>query len=135
MGAWGTGPFDNDDAGDWANELEERGADAIREVFSEVADNGEDYVEGDLGSAVLAAAEVVARLHGRPGSDPVPEVVQHWIDEHRDLAADEGLITSARHAVDLVLGETSELLELWEEGGKSADWQAGVEDLRRRLDG
>ena len=60
MGAWGSGPFENDDACDWLDELADSGVAALREALA-LADAA-DYLEAPDGSVVVAAAEVVVGL-------------------------------------------------------------------------
>src|SRR5690348_12526834 len=63
MGTWGTGPFDNDGAGDWLETWKESGAalpDYVRATLTEVLDNHE-YLEVDDGQYAVAAAAVTAR--------------------------------------------------------------------------
>lgn len=62
MGAWGYGPFDNDDAMDFIHELAERSGEVesvLREAMREAAD-GRDYLDRDQVSAAIVAACVVA---------------------------------------------------------------------------
>jgi hypothetical protein len=58
MGAWGEGPFDNDDAGDWAHEFD--GVDEATgvQVLTDALDLGEagDYLEAPEGTTAVAAA-------------------------------------------------------------------------------
>ena len=60
MGAWGHGPFDNDDAGDWVFELEDSGVSALRSALQ--LDGG--YVEAPEAAAGVAAAAVVGVARG-----------------------------------------------------------------------
>ena len=115
MGAWGTGPFENDDAMDWVAELEgTRDLSAVRSALEAVT-AAEDYVDAPVGSIALAPAEVVAALRGRPIDDVPPEVTD-WVVRQRGLF-DAALLTMASQAVQIVLSESSrsELSELWNE--------------------
>jgi hypothetical protein len=117
MGAWGDGPFDNDDAADWAAELDAAAPaerlDVIRAALTAAA--SADYVDADDGQRAVAAAAVVAAQ--RPGGPPLdtsyaPRILADGIvldvpDELRDLAA---------AALDRAAGEDSELAELWDDG-------------------
>ncbi len=63
MGAWGVLAFDNDEANDWAYELEETGdLSAVQSALAAVDAAGADYLDGDTASEALAACEVLARL-------------------------------------------------------------------------
>ena len=60
MGTWGTGPFDNDDAGDWVYELEEAtDLGLVREPLRTALDT-DDYLELAEGNNAIAAAAIVA---------------------------------------------------------------------------
>ncbi len=54
MGAWGSGPFENDDACDWLDELADSGVAALRAALA-LADDAE-YLEAPDGSVIVAAA-------------------------------------------------------------------------------
>jgi hypothetical protein len=131
MGAWGVESFANDDALDWAAELEEADGHArMRAALEAVTEAEGEYLEAPQCSAALAAAEVVAALRGRPAAD-LPENVAAWVAAHRG-AADEGLADLARRAVESVEAR-SELRELWEESDDFAAWRADLAALRARL--
>ena len=133
MGAWGVLAFDNDSANDWAYGLD--GTDdltLVEAALSDVDAIGSGYLEVDAASAALAACEVLARLQGRPGyTDTYNAKVDLWVAAH-PLDVPTSLVTRASSAIDRVLGENSELRELWDESGPD-DWLAGVADLRSRL--
>jgi hypothetical protein len=133
MGAWGVLAFDNDTANDWAYELE--GADdltLVESALDEVAAAGNCYLDADLACNALAACEILARLQGRPGyTNAYTETVDTWVATHRITPPTE-LLARASAILDTVLGEGSELRELWDETD-GADWRASVEDLRQRL--
>src|SRR3979490_726956 len=116
MGAWGTGPFDNDEAADFAGGLDDLGgaarADAVREALTRAAEQAEFLDADDAAVAVAAAALVAAQC---PGGDEVDSVhgpresLPQLPDDVRSLAA---------VALDRVLADDSELKELWEEAEK-----------------
>jgi hypothetical protein len=130
MGAWGSGPFENDDACDWVYELEEsHDLTACLSTLMSVRTTT-DYLELDGGAQAIAAAEVVAALSGRARSD-LPEAVDAWISQHPiDPTADDLALAVA--ALDRVLAPDSEIRALWAESGDEP-WRSGVDDLRDRL--
>ena len=137
MGAFGPGSFENDDALDFAAELEASGADALSEVL-ERAVGGDGVRDAGLGAAALAAAEVVAALAGRPSRE-LPDEVKLWVaDAGAGLAAGEveRLLGLARRAVAVVTGGDAELARLWAatKPTETAGWRASVADLGRRLE-
>src|SRR4051812_5482993 len=92
MGAWDTGPFDNDGAMHWVADLERDGTGAVRAALSRALDEG--YIDATTGEEAVAAAEVVAASHGAPRSD-LPPAVRGWIDAHGGDVG-EGLVATAR---------------------------------------
>lgn len=132
MGAWDIGPFDNDDASDWLADLEDTGdfsliQDALR-IITEMDDD--DYIEAGDGNIAIAAAEIVAALHGNPNAD-LPENAQTWVEEFEDVDAGP-LISSARAALKR-LRANSEVKQQWEESGDLKRWLAQMTDLDKRL--
>jgi hypothetical protein len=131
MGAWGTGPFENDDAADWAYELEEASElSPVRQALSATLDT-DGYLELPEGACAVAAAAVVAAtfdgdVRGFPGE------IAEWIDRHPDAAGRQ----DARLAVDAlerVTSEESELRALSEQSGDAEGWRRAMETLRVRL--
>lgn len=142
MGAWGTGPFDNDDAADFSAELREvADADEANEVcsraFRRVSTAG--YPEVSEVSEAIAAAVVVAVAAGGnaellvtpygPGTRASGLLAQ-W------PTAQFGLLKAlASAALDRILdpeGE-NEWTELWQESGNLDEAQAALEPVRAAL--
>ena len=126
MGTWGSGPFDNDDAADWAWRLM---PDVDERVVAETLTPRAEGAPRD--AAVVAAAEVVAAGVGRPHPE-LPESVAAWLDARRDRPW-AGLVPLAIAAVERVRGG-SELDDLWDEAGDDA-WSFEVDELLDRLRG
>lgn len=136
MGAWGTGVFDNDGAGDFLALLEdaepsEREA-VIREAFEAVTDpDADDYLEVDAGQEAIAAAAVIAAVHNnRPVTDE-DSVVQFAATDLPPATPE--LRTLAVKVLNRVTGPDSEWRELWEETDDSAAALATVNELRSSL--
>ncbi len=67
MGAWGYGPFENDDAMDFVGDLETAtGTGHLSTILYAISDDRTEYVEAPESSVAIAAAEVVAALLGHP---------------------------------------------------------------------
>lgn len=130
MGAWGAGPFENDDASDWVYEIEP--SEDAATVRAALAVGDVDYIEVDEGSIAVSAAEVVAASIGRPRSD-LPEEIVAWVARNgshlRPVDA-----SAAISAVERVLGEDSEIKELWDDAGDDS-WERSVRELLGRLSG
>jgi len=134
MGAWGASAFDNDEACDWASDLvgmkDLSLVDAAFKVVEEASGKG---LEAHDATNALAACEVLARLRGHPGyNNPYTEGVDAWVAAHR-IDPPRAMLLRAEAVISQVLGERSELRELWGEDGDGAEWREAVEYLRRRL--
>jgi Domain of unknown function (DUF4259) len=133
MGAWGPLAFDNDEANDWAFDLDTaRDLTLVEETFAVVEQSVGRLLEQPEASEALAACEVLARLRGHPGyQNAYTAKVDEWVESHR-IDPPAGLIARGNAVIDRVLGDDSELRELWEESGPD-EWLAAVEDLRARM--
>lgn len=131
MGAWDIGPFDNDDAADWLYQLEESDdTSVIAAALDSVTEVGDDYLEAPDCSCALAAAEIVAALHGHPMAG-LSDEAKAWLEKNRGLDVSE-LVEEAVAAVQRVR-TNSELKELWEESDELPKWEASLDDVTRRL--
>jgi hypothetical protein len=125
MGAWGSGPFENDDAADWRYLLLDGGgpevvADALRAVLA-AGGTGITAASNAVGAAAVVAAGLgVADLQ-------IPDDVGERLAAI-DAAAWPPLAPEAVRALDRVLTE-SELRDLWDEADDSA-WSAETRALR-----
>lgn len=134
MGAWGTGVFDNDTACDWADDLAEtNNLSAIEAALDKVLASGAEYIEAPDAEEALAAAEVIARLQGNAGfSDAYTETINTWVEENK-LNVSAALANKACSALERILLEPSELMELWEESDEFGVWKSVVENLKSRI--
>ncbi|WP_031014603.1 DUF4259 domain-containing protein [Streptomyces sp. NRRL F-5727] len=133
MGTWDIGPFDNDTAADFSYRVDEaadgKKADVLLAAFREVTGTGDDYLDADFGAeAIAAAALVAAQCEGGEAVTTSYGPKQPLGDLPVELRAE------AVAALDRVLAEPSELLELWEESD-GEEWKAGVLRLRGVLAG
>lgn len=130
-GAWGEGPFDNDDAQDWLMECSRSaGAGTIAAAIDAALRPG--YLEADAGSVAVAAAEVIASSDGKgpatTSADAAPCLAKTRSPEVRALTP------RARQAIARVSdARSSELAQLWS-AGKSNRWAAGISQLATRLE-
>jgi hypothetical protein len=129
MGAWSHEPFGNDDANDWAYELEDvRDLSFVERAIDEAL-NTEEYLEAPEGSNAVAAVEVLAKLLGKgTQSDSYTEKVDEWVKSVSITPSPE-LIDKAKRVLVRVVGENSELQELWGEAG-SDEWAASIKALQ-----
>ena len=133
MGAWGVHAFENDDAGDFFYELEETGDLApVENTFASIEENP-DYLEAPDACIAIAGCEVLARLKGLPGyQDASTETVDEWIAAH-PITPPQPLVDRGIAILDRVVGDNSELKELWDDSEEAEQWHASIADLRQRL--
>jgi hypothetical protein len=133
MGAWGHSAFDNDTANDWAYGLDDvTDLSLVESAFDELEGAGADYLDQDIACNALAACEVVARCHGSAGyKNAYTAKVDAWVTTHAPKPS-PALVRRAAACIDRILGEGSELRELWKDAGDEG-WREAVADLRRRL--
>jgi len=134
MGAWGHLAFDNDTTNDWAYGLEDvDDLSLVEAAFDELEEVGGGYLDQDPACNALGACEVLARLLGRPGyTNAYTEKVDQSVAAHK-FKPSPALLKRASAAIDRILGDDSELRELWEEGDDGETWRKAVEDLRERM--
>ncbi|MGW4056208.1 DUF4259 domain-containing protein [Streptomyces sp. NPDC004779] len=133
MGTWDIGPFDNDTAADFSYRVdsapEGKKAEVLLTAFREVTGTGEEYLDADLSMEAIASAALVAAQC--PGGEPV--TTSYGPKEPLGVLP-AALRAEAVAALDRVVAEPSELLELWEESD-GEEWKAGVRALRGVLAG
>ncbi|BAQ45248.1 hypothetical protein NS228_06875 [Methylobacterium indicum] len=132
MGAWGLGAFENDGAFESFCRVRDGKIDAIAQAFASALAQA-DYLEVDAGQNAVAAAEMVATAYDRPDRklpDDIRDIIAAQAARIRDVPE---LIGQARASLARVLTDGSEIAELWDEVGESAEWRERVTDLDRRL--
>ncbi|WEK56072.1 MAG: DUF4259 domain-containing protein [Candidatus Cohnella colombiensis] len=129
MGAWGYGNLENDTVLDWIEELfETDNMSLITESIECVLED--DDIDADTASIAIGAIEVLAALHGSPGTEEYEEELKEWIDQHKGNG--KRLLSKAQKALNRILLE-SELKDLWEESESFEEWVKTIKDLERRL--
>lgn len=135
MGTWGAGPFENDDAADWAFGFDgvdgPTGLAILRSALSAV--ETADYVEASQGSVAVAAARVVAWL-AKPDSiqeSAYSESIVAWIRANAS-SMDASLVDQARRAVGRMRAPDSELHELWTEA-EDPEWERDLDRIVNQL--
>ena len=133
MGTWSTLPFGNDDAADWAYELEDADDLApIEEAKSVVLAVGDAYLEAFEAAAAVAAIELLTCLVGRPGdTETYTEAADAWL-KRIEIKPPDALMNQARLVLSRILSDDSELHELWRDGEDYDQWLDVMADLRAR---
>ena len=141
MGAWGIKTFENDGAMDWLGDFMEQPSDKrILDAFSagptiiqpgfigKLMGKNAESIPGELdGDEVLAAAEVVATILGRPSTSNPDE-----LKNPPTITLSPTTVSKALAAIDEIMKD-SNLKDCWEETDDFQAWKAEVEDLRTRL--
>ena len=133
MGTWDAGPFDNDSAADFANDIDDAPEDqrvaVIRAELLAAVEN-DAYLDLDEGAPAVAAAALVAhRLPG--GAQFTPNGYGHEVPIP-DLPP--SFVPLAISAVERVLGDRSELAALWSEDMRAQrQWHTSMQQLKSVL--
>lgn len=135
MGAWAEDTFGNDTSCDWIGTfLETPGLKIVEEAVNAVLEATE-YLDSDTACDCLAACEVLARLQGKWGlKNTYSEKLDAWVQAN-PMSIPNELKVAADLAIERILGLDSELLELWDEGGRNDAWHDAVENLQERIRG
>jgi hypothetical protein len=134
MGAWSAEPFGNDEAADWAWELDDATDwSVVLDALTGVLDEQSSDVDAEAATLAIAAAEVIAHSVGRPTqSDAYTESVEAFVK--RAPQSPSGIADVALRALDIAASPDGELAELWaDEAG--AEWTSAVARVRAALSG
>ena len=124
MGAWGAGGFENDTALDFVATIER-----VDDLAAALASKPGEKIDADTASTIIAAAECVAAMLGRPADDIPEDLAVRLSGFGRPRAA---LLEKTRHQVSLVISH-SELSELWAEADTADQFNLAMTGLIDRL--
>ena len=132
MSAWGTGPFENDDALDLVGEINDSEPDAVAELLTDIlsvpnTDEELDEVEGT--EAYAAAALLAAKLERLEVSSP--DVLDAVSKIPTEVVG--ALLPDARSMLTRILGTNSEFAELWIESGRLEKIRGEIGKIQRAL--
>ena len=142
MGAWGYHIFEGDSACDGLCDI--NSSDNISEILGSflntVIENADDYIEeDDAGYALAAAAVIDSKLNGIDFSIVTEEGDEmSGLNEAVALLDTEDaqqLASKAAEAIYLIVGDNSELSELWQESEDFDIWSSGLKNMADRLNG
>lgn len=134
MSNWSAAAFGNDDACDWAYNLDgHHTLFLLDETLSQAIRVSVAYLPYADGVQAMAAAEVVARLlNASDVVDVHTEFVDRWVKQIKIIPS-AGLIKKARKFLTLVVKDTSELQQAWVKAGQLSLWKKEVAKLKTRL--
>lgn len=137
MSVWDIGPFDNDLALDWVQDLQESNdLYYIEDTLNNVLDEGDSVIPMPFACEALAAIEVLARLQGQPGQpgDEADDDVDAWVDTVRKkFKRRADLVEKSLKALDVIVSEQSELANEWAQTDAHVAWRGMIEQLRTRV--
>ncbi len=120
MGAWDAGPFDNDEAADFASELEQADPNErlmlVREALEWAMDPADEDEEDQAQPRAVAAAAIVAA--SRPGGLPIePPYGPDFLAVGDPPEVPDDLVELAALALDRIADSDTEWAELFGEAG------------------
>ncbi len=133
MGAWGTGPFENDGAADFLDVLQSSPGRSVAHCLRTIvnAPPGSN-IEVDMGSAGWACCELVSLSFGFGDTSELVDLVINVLDR---LRPKEELRQLAIDALPRIADpEHSELAALWHEGDLRGAFDQQIADLGERLE-
>lgn len=133
MGAWDYGFFDNDTALDWVSELED--SDNPKAFFKRAFSNAlkSTYLDQDDAHAVTVSASYIDYILNGTNYGEDNEIFVDFVNLHPKLKVDD-LRGEAIKALQRVIGDNSELNELWSENKEDYQhWKSTIEELIGRL--
>jgi hypothetical protein len=131
MGAWSGEPFGNDAAADWAWELDSQDDWHVVQDALDEAVNSTEFVDSDVASSAIAAAEAVAHGLGRATQkDAYTESVASFVA--RASKPTESIVQLAVAGLTAASGPNSELTALWTESGET-EWNQANARIKQAL--
>ena len=135
MGAWGTGPFENDMALDLFAELEEETSfSVIRRKIEEVVTD--DYLDANQVSEAIASIALLTAIKVND-TRLVPEFETSSLSTLRSMflsKIDDGLLSLVEDALGIIRrSDDNELYDLWAEQEGFEDWMAHLDYLEETL--
>ena len=137
MGAWGFKYYEDDDAYDFMDEIEE--SKSPKELIEDALDTAlkSDFIDSTEGNAVIVSATYIDRQTNgtRFSESGTGEILDVDTFPERNPNIDlSDLKENAVLALKKLLGEDSELNELWLENEEDyTSWRQGIEELIERL--
>jgi len=130
---WASDTLSNDAAADLISEVEHQTGIGLVHGTLEGALSNASPLDDDQASRVLAAAELVAPMLGRP-SPTLENRARDWALEQSKASSGDfaNLTRLALAAIDRV-SNASETLEMMQDSSTGREWNASLTDLRKRL--
>lgn len=136
MSRWGSEPFDNDTAADFADDLDDAPeSERIGMIHDALAAVGsrDSYVDADRAEVALAAAAAALIARNLPGGEEFQS--RNYGPDNRIPPIPENLIPLAVEVVDCLLNGENDVKVDWSVSGKADEWFAATRRLRAVLAG
>ena len=132
MGTWGPGPFENDAAAAFLDELQSSPSRFVAKALGGIVETAPGQpIDVDAGGAGWAACELVALAFGHGDSDGLNDAI---LDAGTKLKAREDQRLLAVTALPRIADRAaSELARLWHEGSEGPGFDASLAQLGTRL--
>lgn len=135
MGTWGFGPFENDDAIEFLEDLQHpRSLQTLKKAVSGITRKRVEFCDSRDLFRTVAAAEVIALLCGQGSQSPSDHASEALSGVKVKIS--NGLIDEAMKAIELLtkFGEADQLFSIHARG-RISPWRLANEDLMDRLGG
>ncbi len=132
MSAWGTGPFENDDALDLVSEINDSQPDEIADLLTDIlslTDQDEDIDEVEGYEAFAACALLGIKLERLEADQP--DVLDAVAKIPTEIVG--ALLPNARTMLTRILDDNSEFAELWIESGRLEKIRGEIGKIQRAL--
>lgn len=141
MGAWNYQVFCNDDTCDAMCDIMESEDlyGTLKGFLDETIEASDEYIETDVAGYGLAASAVIDSIINGPAydilSDSENSQYEEFFKSNEDKKQElDGLRSDAVKVLDIILGEESEMRELWEENEELYPlWEKTILKLKERL--
>lgn len=132
MGAWGLGPFENDDGADFRYLAESDPTRVIADTLTRVAATSSDasLSATDAAYALAAATLVAAQVTNQP-SGALDDDGQEWLIKH-PVEITEELVDLARSALERIT-TSNELADMWVEQHEGDEYQRQIAKINNQL--
>jgi hypothetical protein len=131
MGAWGSGIFEDDSTLDCFDLLKE--SKAIKCLKSFLKKRKEKYIDYEAGAGIIVAAAAIDGILNGINHDTTSDEFLNWVSENKNIKVNE-FVTLAIKGLEQVIGEESELNELWQENTEEYEnWKLNITNIIDRL--
>ncbi|WP_420590067.1 DUF4259 domain-containing protein [Bacterioplanoides sp.] len=128
MGAWGMGVFDDDTSCEIIEDAMEDGTSAVQLVEQALSSSENEYIEYTECHEIIVAAAITNALVNKAEYEGIEEL-DKWLAK-QDATSVIPFKAKLASALSLVLGESSELNELWAENEDDyPTWKGNIESV------